>query len=64
MTNWTLDELAESFLKSGFWPNEALLVIKEKLGGKEQLVVVEGNRRLAALKYLREAIEGRPASRK
>ncbi len=64
MDNWTLDELAESFLENDFWPNEALLVVKEKLGGKEQLVVVEGNRRLAALKYLQEAIAGRPASRR
>ena len=25
MRNWTLDELAESFLGSGFWTHEALI---------------------------------------
>jgi hypothetical protein len=34
------------------------------LYGQQRLVVVEGNRRLAALKYLRKAIEGHAASRK
>jgi hypothetical protein len=55
MKDWTLDELAVSFLESGFWPQEALLVIEEKLNKRPQLVVVEGNRRLAALKLLFEA---------
>lgn len=64
MADWVLEELAESFLESGFWPNEALLVVKEKLGGKERLVVIEGNRRLAALKYLQQAYENKPSSRK
>ncbi|MGB8656485.1 MAG: hypothetical protein WCE90_01705 [Candidatus Zixiibacteriota bacterium] len=63
MKDWTLDELAVSFLESGgFWTQEALLVTKEKLKGKERLVVIEGNRRLAALKYLKDALEGNPAS--
>lgn len=63
MKSWTLDELAISFIESGFWPHEALLVVEEVLYGKRRLVVVEGNRRLAALKYLKDAIEGRPANK-
>ena len=64
MQDWTLDELAVSFLESGFWPQEALLVVAEPLYGKERLVVIEGNRRLAALKYLKRAVDKTPASRK
>lgn len=43
-------EVAESIATRGFFPNEPLLVVKEK----DRYVVVEGNRRLAALKALRE----------
>ncbi len=43
-------EVAESIATRGFFPNEPLLAIKEG----DRLVVVEGNRRLAALKALRE----------
>src|SRR5690242_7942492 len=43
-------ELAESIAGRGYFPNEPLLAIRED--GK--LVVVEGNRRLAALKALQE----------
>ncbi len=70
MQDWTLDELAVSFLESGFWVQEALIVVdqelKEKLydDGKKRLVVIEGNRRLAALTYLKMAIEGIPPSSK
>lgn len=64
MRDWTLDELATSFLESGFWPQEALIVVREKLYGKESLVVIEGNRRLAALKYLKLAVDGKPADKK
>lgn len=64
MKDWTLEELAVSFLESGFWPQEALMVVEENLYGKSLLVVVEGNRRLAALKYLRDAIVGKPVSKK
>ena len=51
-------EVAESIATRGYFPNEPLLAIKES----GQLVVVEGNRRLAALKSLREPglLEGRP----
>jgi len=63
--SWTLDELALSYLENeGFWTHEALLVVKEELYGEPKLVVVEGNRRLAALKYLRDAYSGHFASRK
>jgi hypothetical protein len=43
-------EVAQSIATRGFFPNEPLLAIKEN----DELVVVEGNRRLAALKALRE----------
>ena len=64
MRNWVLDELAVSYLESGFWTHEALLVVKEEVDSKSGLVVVEGNRRLAALIYLREAINRNPISKK
>lgn len=43
-------EVAKSIAGRGYFPNEPLLAIKEK----DKFVVVEGNRRLAALKALRE----------
>jgi ParB-like chromosome segregation protein Spo0J len=58
MKDWALEELAISFIESGFWPHEAVLVAKEQLYGKPSLVVIEGNRRLAALKYLKMTVEG------
>lgn len=57
MQGWALQELAASFLNSGFWPQEALIVHEEVRQGAPRLVVVEGNRRLAALKTLKTAIE-------
>ena len=62
MSDWKLDELAVSYLESGFWTHEALLVIEEMLYGQPHLVVVEGNRRLAALIYLRRAFNGEKVS--
>src|SRR5690349_5906569 len=62
MQTWALEELATSFLESGYWPQEALLVVKEQVYGAEHLVVVEGNRRLAALILLRRALNGDYAS--
>jgi len=64
MASFTLDELAVSFLENGFWAQEAVITVKETVYGLEQLVVVEGNRRLAALKYLKRAFEGIPSSPK
>jgi len=65
MRDWKLDELAVSFLESGgFWTHEALLVTEEVLYGKECLVVIEGNRRLATLKYLQKAFDGEKVPRK
>jgi hypothetical protein len=59
METWKLDELAVSFLESGqFWTQEALICVREELYGKERLVVVEGNRRLAALICLKETFDG------
>lgn len=63
MRNWNLEELAISFLESGFWVQEALVVVSENLYGKPNMVVVEGNRRLAALRYLKDAFDGKPDSR-
>jgi len=63
MKDWNIEELAVSFLESGFWVQEALLVVEEKIYGKNNLVVVEGNRRLAALRFLKDASEGMPISR-
>jgi len=63
MEDWSLEELAVSFLESGYWPQEALITTHEKLYGKNQLVVIEGNRRLAALKLLRSAVRGQKTSR-
>lgn len=43
-------DVAESIANRGYFPNEPLLAVKEG----DQFVVIEGNRRLAALKALRE----------
>ena len=59
MRDWVLDELAVSYLESGFWTHEALLVTREELDGESRFVVVEGNRRLAALKYLYAAVNNK-----
>ena len=64
MRDWELEELAVSFLESNFWPQEALLVVKERLNGQIRNVVVEGNRRLAALKYLKRSFDGKPPTKK
>ena len=62
---WVLDELALSYLESGgFWSHEPLIAVEESLYGEQCLVVVEGNRRLAALIALKQTSEGRPISQK
>jgi hypothetical protein len=62
MRDWDLEELAVSFLESRFWVQEALLVTEEILYGQHALVVIEGNRRLAALKQLQAAANGKATS--
>ena len=58
MREWVLDELALSYLESGgFWSHEPLIVVEESLYEEQNLIVVEGNRRLAALKALKLASE-------
>ena len=64
MRSWSLEELGVSFLENGFWPQEAVIVVKEELyGPPEKLVVVEGNRRIAALNYLKKAMGGEQVPR-
>jgi hypothetical protein len=46
-----LEELAVSFVRNGYFWEEPLVVVPGPKGG-EQFIVVEGNRRLAALKLL------------
>jgi len=52
-----VDEVAFSIAANGFFREEALLVISanEVKGGKGKYIVVEGNRRLAAVLFLRDA---------
>lgn len=66
MADWSIEELAVSFLESGFWPQEALIAVREKppTGATPVLVVIEGNRRLAALKMLQRARAGHESSSK
>ena len=45
-----LEELAQSYLDNGYFQHEPLIVIREQ--DRDKYVVVEGNRRLAALKIL------------
>lgn len=59
MSDWSLEELAISFSESGYWSQEALIATKEAIGGEEKIVVIEGNRRLAALKKLKLALDGK-----
>lgn len=64
MRDWSLEELATSFLESGFWPHEAVLCTTEEIDGNDQLVVIEGNRRIAALMRLRKTYDEEETSRK
>lgn len=61
---WEPEELAVSFIESGFWPQEALVVVQDPEVDMSKLVVVEGNRRLAALRLLHAASGGEPRTRK
>jgi hypothetical protein len=58
MQQWELEELAVSFLETGFWTYEPLIVVREMLDGERRLVVIEGNRRLATLKLLEKLQKG------
>jgi hypothetical protein len=61
MSSWTLEELIDSFAQAGgFWTQDALIVVAEKSdqGPTGNFIVIEGNRRLAALKLLYKAISG------
>jgi hypothetical protein len=62
MRAFSLEELGTSFVESGFWYQEALLCVEENVDGAPSLVVVEGNRRLAALTLLKRSVEGNPPS--
>lgn len=64
MKDWSLEELATSFLESGFWVHEAVLCVREELDGEQALVVVEGNRRVAALKRLAKTFDGEDTSKR
>jgi hypothetical protein len=61
MSNWTLEELVDSFARAnGFWTQDALIVVAEPSAeGRDQTyLVIEGNRRVAALKVLYGALSG------
>jgi hypothetical protein len=64
MKGWALEELAVSVLESGLWPQEALMLVNAPIGGVQRLVVVEGDRRLAGLKYLQGARAGEAGSKR
>ena len=62
MRDWSLEELATSFLESGFWVHEAVLCVLDESVGDDRLVVIEGNRRIAALMRLKRTYEGEEGS--
>ena len=64
MRDWSLEELATSFLESGFWVHEAVLCAVAEINGDDRLVVIEGNRRIAALKRLQKTYSGEERSPK
>lgn len=61
---WALEELAVSFLENKFWPQEALVAVRDADVDSTRLTVMEGNRRLAALKLLQAASNGEPRTRR
>lgn len=64
MSDWNLEELATSFIENGFFVQEPLIVVKERVGRSDLLLVVEGNRRLAALKLVDRAARGQPVPKR
>lgn len=60
-TTTTIEELMEAIAENGFFPGEPLIVTK---GEGQKFIVVEGNRRLTALKLLQDPNEcSRPGER-
>ncbi len=59
-TTMAVDEIVLSIAASGFFPHEQLIVMEENRGGVLCKIVIEGNRRLAAVKAILnpETIEG------
>ena len=64
MWDWSLEELATSFLENGFWAHEAVICIQPDVDVDQSLLVVEGNRRIAALKRLKSVVSGDEKSKK
>lgn len=64
MWDWSLEELATSFLENGFWAHEAVICIAPDIEVDQTLLVIEGNRRIAALKRLQSAAAGNEKSKK
>jgi hypothetical protein len=55
MSAWNLDELVDSFQQAGgFWTQDAMIVVRDGdlPDGRPKFRVIEGNRRLAAIKLL------------
>jgi len=50
-------DLVKSFKSSGFLPVDQIQVQKITIDGEEKYLVIEGNRRIATLKYLRQRYE-------
>ena len=64
MRDWSLEELATSFLESGFWPHEAVLCLSDESSEGDRLIVIEGNRRIAALQRLQKTYQGEERSKR
>ena len=63
MGDFTLDELGASYAANGeFWTYEPPIVVEEELYGEVRKIVVEGNRRIAAIKQMYKAARGDPES--
>ena len=65
MMDWGLEEIAASVVENRFWAHEAIIVVREKLAPQAKqasIVVVEGNRRLAAVRLLLAARAGKASS--
>lgn len=59
MASWALEELVDSFTQGGgFWTQDALIVLRDTPSPEEgeKFVVIEGNRRVAALKLMQKTV--------